>query len=150
MMRHYAVHGTRVPPIASLIMHTKVVSVSGHTSDRGVSVFAKNILGNTVPVMFSGEPVVEGVFRVDELLRACQALETALCTLEGQRLDVGPSLMLDNAINDLNYLQIHLDSLVQASAVMHGSVVECMAVEKPDLMQSYLSAFAKAVGKGEV
>lgn len=131
-------------------MHSKVVSVSGHTSERGMSVFAKNILGNTVPVMFGGEPVVEGVFRVDELLRACQALETALCALEGQRSDVGPSAMLDNAINDLNYLQVRLDSLVQASAVMHGSVVECMAVEKPDLMQSYLSAFAKAVGQGEV
>lgn len=131
-------------------MHSKVVSVSGHTSDRGMSVFAKNILGNTVPVMFGGEPVIEGVFRVDELLRACQALETALCTLEGQRSDVGPSLMLDNAINDLNHLQIQLDSLVRDSATMHGSVVECMAVEKPDLMQSYLSAFAKAVGQGEV
>jgi hypothetical protein len=131
-------------------MHSKVVSVSGHTSDRGISVFAKNILGNTVPVMFGGEPVVEGVFRVDELLRACQALETAICTLEGQRSDVGPSLMLDNAINDLNALQLRLDSLVRDSATMHGSVVECMAVEKPDLMQSYLSAFAKAVGQGEV
>jgi len=131
-------------------MHSKVVAVSGHTSDRGMSVFAKNVLGNTVPVMFSGEPVVEGVFRVDELLRACQSLETALCALEGQRLDVGPSAMLDNAINDLNYLQIRLDALVRDSAVMHGSVVECMAVEKPDLMQAYLSAFAKAVGQGEV
>ena len=129
-------------------MHSKVVSVSGHTSDRGVSVFAKNILGNTVPVMFSGEPVIEGVFRVDELLRACQALETALCVLEGQRSDVGPSAMLDGAINDLNYLQLRLDGMIKNSAVMHGSVVECMAVEKPDLMQSYLSAFAKAVGKG--
>ena len=58
--------------------------------------------------------------------------------------------MLDNAINDLNYLHIRLDGLVQATAVMHGSVVECMAVEKPDLMQSYLSAFAKAAGQGEV
>jgi len=131
-------------------MHSKVVSVSGHTSERGISVFAKNVLGNTVPVMFGGEPVTEGVFRIGELLRSCQALETALCALEGQRSDVGPSPMLDNAINDLNYLHIRLDGLVQATAVMHGSVVECMAVEKPDLMQSYLSAFAKAAGQGEV
>jgi hypothetical protein len=140
----------RVPPIAFLIMHTRVISVSGHTSDRGLSVFAKNSLGNTVPVMFGNEPVTDGVFRVDELLRAHQALETAICALEGQRLDLGPSAMLDNAINELNYLQIRLDGMVKSSAVMHGSVVECMAVEKPDLMQSYLSAFAKAVGQGEV
>lgn len=131
-------------------MHSKVVSVSGHTSNRGLAVFAKNILGNTVPVMFCSEPVVEGVFRVNELLRTCQSLETALCALEGQRSDVGPSTMLDNAINDLNHLQIRLDALIRDSSVMHGSVVECMAVEKPDLMQAYLSAFAKAVGQGEV
>jgi len=131
-------------------MHTKVVSVSGHTSDRGLSVFAKNIVGNTVPVMYGSEPVVEGTFRVHDLLRACQALETAICALEGQRLDNGPTPMVDNAINELNYLQIRLDGLIKSSAVMHGAVVECMAVEKPDLMQSYLSAFARAVGIGDV
>ena len=130
-------------------MH-RILSVSGHASERGLSVFAKNILGNTVPVMFGDEPVVEGTFRVSELLSTCQALETAMCMMEGERSNVRPHAALDDAINQLNNLQLRLDGMAKQAAVMHGEVVERMATDKPEMMQSYLSAFSKAVGEGEV
>lgn len=130
-------------------MH-RILSVSGHASERGLSVFAKNVLGNTVPVMFSDEPVIEGVFRVSELFSACQALEVALCLMEGERSKVRPYAALDDAICQLNHLQLRLDSMVRQAAAIHGEVVEHIAVDKPEMMQSYLSAFSKAVGAGEV
>jgi len=130
-------------------MH-RILSVSGHANKRGLSVFAKNILGNTVPVMFSDEPVTEGIFRVSELISACQALETALCIMEGERSNVRPYPELENAINDLNNLQLRLDSMVRQTAAVHAEVVEHMAQDEPEMMQYYLSAFTKAVGQGEV
>lgn len=130
-------------------MH-RILSVSGHANARGLSVFAKNILGNTSPVMFSNEPVIEGVFRIGELMSACQALETAMSIMEGERSDVRPHAALDNAINQLNNLQLRLDSMVRQSAVIHAEVVEHMAQDEPEMMRHYLSAFAKAVGQGEV
>jgi hypothetical protein len=128
----------------------RILSVSGHASERGLSVFAKNILGNTVPVMFADEPVAEGVFRVSELLSACQALETALCIMEGERSNVRPYAELETAINELNNLQLRLDGMARQSAATHAEVVEHMAQEEPEMMPMYLSAFAKAVGQGEV
>jgi hypothetical protein len=130
-------------------MH-RIMSVSGHTTHRGLSVFAKNILGNTVPVMFSDVPVVEGVFCVGELMSACQALESALCLMEEERVKVRPHAELDSAIEALNELHIRLDGMARHASAMHGEVVECMATEKPEMMQHYLSAFTKAVGQGEV
>jgi len=130
-------------------MH-RILSVSGHASERGLSVFVKNIVGNTVPVMFGDEPVVEGVFRVSELLSACQALETALQIMEDERSSVRPHAELDNAINHVNNLHLRLDNMARQSAVVHAEVVERMAQDKPEMMQHYLSAFTKAVGQGEV
>ncbi len=130
-------------------MH-RILSVSGHASERGLSVFVKNILGNTVPVMFADEPVAEGIFRISELLSACQALETALCIMEGERSNVRPYPELDTAINELNNLQLRLDNMVRQTAAVHAEVVEHMAQDKPEMMQHYLSAFTKAVGQGEV
>lgn len=128
----------------------RILSVSGHTSERGLSVFVKNILGNTVPVMFGDEPVAEGVFRISELLSACQALETALQIMEDERSSVRPHGELDTAINDLNTLHLRLDNMVRQTAAVHAEVVEHMAQDKPEMMQHYLSAFTKAVGQGEV
>lgn len=148
--------GRESPHIASLIMHPQVVSVSGHTTERGTSVFANTVFGNKIPVMFANEPVVEGVFRVDELLSACQALETALSALEHQRGDIGPCSTISDAITSLNWMQIRLEGLLRQGEAMHKSVVECLTDERDKaskhshLMQDYLSAFAKAVGEGEV
>ena len=130
-------------------MH-RILSVSGHATERGLSVFAKNILGNTVPVMFSDEPVAEDVFRLTELLSACQALETALQIMEDERLSVRPHGELDDAIDHLNNLHLRLDSMVRQTAAVHAEVVEHMAQDEPEMMPMYLSAFAKAVGQGEV
>ena len=129
---------------------SRILSVSGHASERGLSVFVKNILGNTVPVMFTDEPVAEGIFRISELLSACQALETALCIMEGERSNVRPYPELDTAINELNNLQLGLDSMVRQTADVQSEVVQQLAQDKPEMMQHYLSAFAKAVGQGEV
>lgn len=128
----------------------RILSVSGHATERGLSVFAKNILGNTVPVMFSDEPVAEGVFRVSELMSACQALETALQIMEDERSSVRPRSELDDAIDHLNNLHLRLDGMVRQTAAMHAEVVEHMAQDEPEMMPMYLSAFAKAVGQGEV
>lgn len=128
----------------------RILSVSGHATERGLSVFAKNILGNTVPVMFSDEPVIEGVFRVSELLSACQALETALQIMEDERLSVRPNGELDAAIDELNSLHLRLDSMARRASTTHAEVVEHMAQEEPEMMPMYLSAFSKAVGQGEV
>jgi len=70
--------------------------------------------------------------------------------MEGERSNVRPHAALDDAINQLNNLQLCLDGMAKQAAVMHGEVVERMATDKPEMMQSYLSAFSKAVGEGEV
>jgi len=47
-------------------------------------------------------------------------------------------------------LQHRFERMADDANAMHKAIVNHMAQEKPELMQSYLSAFSKAVGQGEV
>lgn len=126
------------------------LSARAHKSDLGVAVFVKDKWNNTSPVMLSSEPVVESHFRVEQILRWTQAIDSAIQCIEEHERTIKPTAVLNDALNDLSMLQARLEGMAEDCHRMHKEVVEHISEHQPDMMQDYLSAFSKAVGQGDV
>lgn len=128
------------------ITRTRIHSFEG----SGTSVFFCDSLGKECVGMIGDQPMVEAVLRVKDLMRWMEALEVAMESLEGDIARVKPTEHLRDALHSLHCLQLDMDALIKHSHVMHSAIVNSLAEEAPQMMQSYLSAFSCAVGKGEV
>jgi hypothetical protein len=127
-----------------------ISGVRAHKSELGLSVFVADEWQNRHPAMLASSPVIDGVFRIEQLVEWTQALDTAIEMLESEHYGGKSVEVLEDAANSLSYLLGKLDHLVQESRKQHEQIVERMAEEQPNLMQDYLSAFAAAVGRGDL
>lgn len=118
--------------------------------DHGTSVFFRDSLGKECVGMLGDQPMVEAVLRVKDLMRWVEALEVALESIETEIARVKPTEQSKKAVQSLHCLQLDMEALIKHSHVMHSAIVESLAEEAPQMMQSYLSAFSSVVGKGEV
>ena len=129
--------------------HT-IKSLSSVTTEHGLAVFIRSQWTDSLPVMLSSKPVVETRLKVDDILGYIQSIAFAVQCIDDLTQQVKPSPSMIDALNTLEHLQWKLERMAKDATNMHAAVVERMAIDKPEIMQAYLSAFSAAVGEGEV
>jgi hypothetical protein len=130
-------------------MNLEVTSAKAYDSDQGVAVFFKDRWDHQRAAMIVSSPVVEGMFRMAQLMEWVNALSVAIETLDAIPVGTKPIAQLNNAANSLSFLQGKLETMLEEGYEQHRQVVPIISEHQPDLMQAYLSAFTAAVGQGE-
>jgi hypothetical protein len=131
-------------------MNLEVTSARAHDSGQGVAVFFKDAWNHQRAAMIVGSPVVEGMFRMAQLMEWTNALAIAIETLDDMQMETRPIAQLNNAANSLSFLQGKLEMMLEEGYEQHRQVVPIISENQPDLMQAYLSAFTAAVGQGDL